>query len=58
MEAAFKVVFFIAILAFIAVVIGIFLVSIKISFLINDPEAVIMGVKMVPESMKCVPPAY
>jgi len=53
MEAAFKIVFFIAVLSFIAVVIGIFLVVIKITFLVNDPEVTIMGIKMVPAASQC-----
>ena len=53
MEATFKFVFFLAILAFIAVTIGVFLVSIKITFLVNDPEITVMGVKMVPTTAQC-----
>lgn len=47
MEAAFKIVFALAILVFCLVVIGIFLLLIKISFLAAD-EIRIMGIIMTP----------
>jgi len=48
MELIFKIIFFISILVFCIVVIGIFLLLIKILFLFST-EINIMGIKMVPQ---------
>ncbi len=47
MEMAFKIVFGVAIIMFCALIVGIFLLVIKILFLF-DPEVTILGVKMIP----------
>jgi NADH:ubiquinone oxidoreductase subunit K len=48
MESLFKIVFFISILIFCIVIIGIFLLIIKILFLFST-EINIMGIKMIPQ---------
>ena len=47
MEAAFKVVFFIAVLIFCVLIVGVFLLIIKIIFLFA-PEVTLMGILMTP----------
>jgi len=47
MEAAFKAVFFLAVLIFCVLVVGVFLLIVKILFLFS-PEITIMGILMIP----------
>ena len=47
MEAAFKIVFVVAVILFCILIVGIFLLIVKILFLFT-PEIVILGIKMMP----------